>query len=158
MMSKESAEEIFVDGQKFHVPSVALWADLMHAGTYQERLIYYPLTKRLVDQDLQFAINHPTEFKLGLCLDGPLARAWTAMLLFRTEQGWQRVHIERLTCSNCGRVCTTANPEVPSLYIGTPEKWAALTRASHHQQISCPICGTELPRFAIWAEVHTELA
>lgn len=100
---------------------------------------------------LEFTQQYP-EFSLSLYRPGPGIEAWLGLVLLWINGGWQRVHIERLTCERCAWTGKTANPLLNDLYVGVPNKDRALEVAHEHPVLPCPICQSKLPRHPIWVE------
>jgi hypothetical protein len=143
---------LLVDGQQMVAPNSAAWDSIIREGSFDTLPVYYAQTKHIVDELLRFTKYHADEFKLGLCKDGPYANVWSVVCLFRTDDGWQRVHVEQVQCAGCGQQWTIANPTVTELYLGVPQKWDSLARAFARERVRCRQCGSDLPRFGIWAE------
>ena len=91
----------------------------------------------------------------GFCLGlERLGKGWCPILFFSTSKGWQRVHIEALTCEHCGwNPGFAANHLLPNLYFGVPDELEVLRAAARRfPPLPCPRCGGKLPREAIWTE------
>ena len=99
-----------------------------------------------------FVKQHNDVMDLAYYIVGP--RRWLLWLvLLKTSDGLQRVHLEGLECVKCHTSVNAANPTIVDLYTCLPSKYDALDRGWAHPPVPCPVCGAELPRRAIWAEV-----
>jgi hypothetical protein len=74
------------------------------------------------------------------------------MHLFAVQDGWQRVHVERVQCAACGTWQMIANPTDADLYLGVKDWAGVMKRATASGSLRCVRCNQSLPRFAIWAE------
>lgn len=63
----------------------------------------------------------------------------------------QRVQIENVQCKVCDWNGFIANPTIPELYYGCPDRWEALEEANKTPIVHCPNCNSTLPRHSIWA-------
>lgn len=102
-----------------------------------------------------FVEQHDTIMELAYHVVGP-RRMVLWLVLLKTSVGFQRVHLEELECTKCRAKVTVANPTIVDLYLGLPSRYDALDRGWAHPAVGCPVCGAELPRRAIWAEVVSE--
>lgn len=97
----------------------------------------------------EFVVRHESFF-LGYRVVGPRGSVlW--LLLFETQTGLQRVHVEHVSCGRCGGLVDVANPTVPDLYWASPKEKEALERAWAQPEVACPKCAAKLGRRAIWA-------
>lgn len=99
-----------------------------------------------------FVKEHNTVMELAYHIVGP-RRMLLWLVLLKTSVGLQRVHLEELECVKCRAKVNAANPTIVDLYLGLPSRYDALDRGWAHPAVGCPVCGAELPRRAIWAEV-----
>jgi hypothetical protein len=99
-----------------------------------------------------FVEEHTTVMELAYHVVGP-RRTLLWLVLLKTSVGFQRVHLEELECAKCRTKVNAANPTIVDLYPGLPSEYDALDRGWAHPAVGCPVCGAELPRRAIWAEV-----
>lgn len=102
-----------------------------------------------------FVEEHDTIMELAYHVVGP-RRMLLWLVLLKTSVGLQRVHLEGLECTKCHANINVANPTIVDLYLGLPSRYDALDRGWAHPAVGCPVCGAELPRRAIWAEVVSE--
>lgn len=72
-------------------------------------------------------------------------------LLLEKNGKLQRVQIENVQCKVCGWKGIIANPTIPELYNGCPDRWGALEEAYKTPIVHCPNCNSTLPRHSIWA-------
>jgi hypothetical protein len=140
-----------VDGQTVLIPTAEGWRRLQEQQDIEGLNLGSPDTVQWIWGRLEFVQQYP-EFTLSLYRPGPGVQAWLGLVLLETETGWQRVHIERLTCVVCGWAGKTANPLLNDLYVGVPDKSAALEAANRHPVLPCPRCKSKLPRHPIWVE------
>ncbi len=108
---------------------------------------WYAWTRTFVksQRDLTFALYKPGRVPW-----------WSGIILVDLGGALQRVHLERLTCENCGWMGMSGNPWLADLYVGSPEKDEALQRAYDMELLGCPRCGEKLPRPSVWTEPLTE--
>ena len=108
---------------------------------------------RLINIMIEFTRIH-NNFLLAMykCYIGQTRIIWRFCVLYRTDDNWQRVHIERVACENCEWKGLIANPTLPSLYDTVKNKHDALDIAWNLPRKKCPSCGKELSRYAIWIE------
>lgn len=78
---------------------------------------------------------------------------WNFCLLFEMNSKLQRVQIESVKCKECNWEGIIANPTIPELYYGCPDRWGALDEAYQIPIVHCPQCDSKLPRHAIWVSV-----
>ena len=93
------------------------------------------------------------EIVLGLGRGG-YNNAWSAYTFYQKEARYQRIHLERVTCSNCNTHILIGNPLVIDCYFGVPSPFdmhAAREKAYDLERKNCPICNSILPRHAVWA-------
>ena len=149
-LSNDSNSELFghlaVDGQNLVVPMDLAWRELVFNPTIDGKPLAVP---KLVFEAVEFARTE-SDFQVALIPPGSVRKSWLFCLLERGADGWQRVHIEILECTQCGWRGVSANPFVTDLYIGVTDKDAALRKASSRERKRCPNCGSALPRDSIW--------
>jgi hypothetical protein len=144
-----------IDGGEMYVPNLQTWETLFQTRVFQERTVFSEDMRDLVSNHLDLSRRYP-EFALAFQAFSPLKESWLICMLLQTMSGPQRVHIEHLRCDVCGWYGTTANPMLPDLYLGVPDRRSALDAAAKQPEVPCPKCGTKLPRPAIWTEPLTE--
>ncbi|AKG33932.1 hypothetical protein [Paenibacillus durus] len=81
-----------------------------------------------------------------------LGRNWMFCIVYRVDNTWKRVQIENLTCNECGWQGISANPTIPELYLGTPNRWETLEETDFIYSVKCPQCKQELPRVSLWTK------
>jgi hypothetical protein len=145
-------EQKLIDGQVVTIPTAKVWREIIHNPDFLGAPVYLEGTRRLVTDLLTFVTKHPDKFRLGMVRSRGL-RSWTVLPLLLIEDRLQRVHIEYVTCGQCGRRAAIANPAEPSLYFGVPDEVAANRAALQLPRVNCPNCGASLPRMAVWAEL-----
>lgn len=129
------------------------WDKALRSGRWRELSLCYPRTRPVIEAMLRFTRAHSDAFRLGLCRDGAFAKTWTVISLLITQDGWQRVHVERVRCGACDAKLVIANPTVADLYLGVKDWAEAMRRATVSGAVRCVRCNESLPRFAIWAEL-----
>ncbi|WP_028590995.1 hypothetical protein [Paenibacillus massiliensis] len=77
-------------------------------------------------------------------------KKWMFCLLLSKNEKLQRVQIENVQCKVCNWKGSIANPTIPELYYGCPDRWGALEEASKIPIVHCPNCNSTLPRHSIW--------
>jgi hypothetical protein len=111
------------------------------------------LTPKLAWASVHFCNKHSACFAVGLYQYGPSQKKWAHCVLYRVGEAWQRVHLERLSCADCGWKGMTATPLLSDLYLGVPDKEKVMQLAAKIPVVQCPVCGGLLPpRHPIWAE------
>ncbi|KHL91523.1 hypothetical protein QW71_34310 [Paenibacillus sp. IHB B 3415] len=75
---------------------------------------------------------------------------WMFCLLLDLQEKQQRVQIENVQCIKCNWKGIIANPTIPELYYGSPDRWEALDEAYKVPKVHCPNCNNPLPRYSIW--------
>jgi len=145
-------EEKLIDGQLVTIPTAQSWQEISRHPDFLGAPVYLEGTRKMVIELLTFVTKHPDMFRLGITRSKGL-RSWTVLPLLLIADRLQRVQIEHLTCNQCGRGSTTANPSEPSLYFSVPERFAVNRAALELPLVSCPNCGAALPTMAIWAEL-----
>jgi len=66
---------------------------------------------------------------------------------------FQRVHLERRKCDNCGCQLIIANPNVLDIYSGVPseiDKFELMRKANKFDEKECPLCKQKSFPSAIW--------
>lgn len=76
---------------------------------------------------------------------------WMFCLLLNMNNKLQRVQIENVQCQECNWFGIIANPTIPELYYGCPDRWEVLDEAHKTPRVNCPNCSSPLPRHSIWA-------
>jgi hypothetical protein len=137
-----------VNGQEMVIPDSVGWNKLRH----QPEVDAVPLGVQDILWPLLKLVDQYSELTLALYRPGEYAKQLIPCALLLTPTGWQRVHIERLTCSVCGWDGKTANPTIPDLYAGAPNEREAFESAWRMPTAPCPRCGSKLPRHPIWVE------
>ncbi len=66
------------------------------------------------------------------------------MLLDKNEKV-KRVQIESVHCKVCDWKGVIANPTIPELYYGCPDRWGALKEAHKTPIVNCLNCNSKLP-------------
>jgi hypothetical protein len=149
-MPDPEIESVTVDEGEVLLLQAAAWNRLRETPIIDGIPLALPdLTWSLLTRVQRFS-----ELRLGLCKSGVKDKCWLPCVLLKTNVGWQRVHLERLTCESCHWQGETANPMVIDLYLcdGTRDWRSALASASKHPVCHCPKCGEKLPRHPIWVE------
>lgn len=108
-------------------------------------------TRYLLWKDIEFAQKY-SEFTVALFKPSEIFNKWMPLVLLHTQLGYQRVHLERLMCNECGWQGQTANPLISDLYLGVPNSWKALKETEKYPLLPCPRCKSKLPRYPIWVE------
>jgi hypothetical protein len=145
-------EEKLIDGQVVTIPTAKSWQEIVHNPDFLGAPVYLEGTRRLVTDLLTFVTKHPDKFRLGMVRSRGL-RSWTVLPLLLIGDRLQRVHIEYVTCGQCGQRPAIANPSEPSLYFGVLDEVAANRAALKLPRVNCPNCSAPLPRMAVWAEL-----
>jgi hypothetical protein len=145
-------EERLIDGQVVTIPTAKSWQEISRHPDFLGAPVYLEGTRKMVIGLLTFVTQHPDRFRLGMTRSKGL-RSWTVLPLQLIGDRLQRVQIEHVTCNQCGRRPTTANPSEPSLYFGVPGGLAANRAALDLPRVGCPNCGAALPTMARWAEL-----
>ncbi|WP_148051271.1 hypothetical protein [Pseudomonas brassicacearum] len=143
--------ELVVDGQLVIAPSVSEWEGILNTGKYQDGTIFNSNLEVIVRNMLDFLSGREDEFCLGLHLTKSL-KPWVPIHLYRMDERWQRVLIERVTCDQCNWVGKIANPSDPTLYFGVDGELGVAYKALSLPRCNCPKCGMALPRIAVWVE------
>jgi hypothetical protein len=144
--------EVLIDGQAVTIPTAQVWQEIVQNPVFLGAPVYSEHTRELVMGLLALVSRHNETFRLGMFRAKGL-RSWTVLPLLLSEGRLQRVHIEYVTCKQCGRRSTTANPLEPSLYFGLPDEPRARQDAAGLPRVGCPNCGAPLSRIAAWAEI-----
>lgn len=155
MPSNEEVKTERVDGQAVYVPDAGSWESLLRRRECAGSSFAVEGLEHWWRWTLDFVRRH-REFAIALYRAGLPAFKLSPLVLLRTRTGWQRVHIEHLQCEVCDWCGATANPTIPDLYVGTPDRWGALKEAERHPVLPCPKCGSKLPRHPIWTEPLTQ--
>lgn len=145
--------EILVDGQTVTIPTAQAWQEITRDPVFLGTPVYSEQTRKLVIGLLAFVSGHQETFRLGMFRSKGL-KSWTPLPLLLSEGRLQRVQIEYVTCGQCGRRVTIANPSEPSLYFDLPDELRARQDAARSPRVGCPNCGAPLPRVAAWAEME----
>jgi len=146
-------EERSIDGQVVTIPTTKSCQEIAHNPDFLGAPVYLDGTRKLVTDLMTFVTQHADNFRLGLVRSKGL-RSWTVLPLLLMGDQLLRVHIEYVTCNQCGRRSAIANPSEPSLYFGVPDPIAANRAVLKLSRVNCPNCGAPLPRMAVWAELH----
>ena len=142
-----------VNGESLYIFDVEKWNLIKSNPVIDEVLVGGEELIKLVSGMVEFTKQHD-EFSLA-CYRYKIGFEkwfWIFIELLKTDIGWQRIHIERISCESCGWEGDIANPTLPSLYDTVDNKEGALNSAWAHPVKNCPICGKKLQRFAIWTE------
>ncbi|WP_152632661.1 MULTISPECIES: hypothetical protein [Pseudomonas] len=123
----------------------------MNAGTYQDGTIFNDKLEIVVRNMLDFVSGREGQFRLGLHLTKSL-KPWVPLCLYRMDERWQRVLIERVACDQCKWGGKIANPSDPTLYFGVDDGLGVSYKALSLPRCNCPKCGMALPRIAVWVE------
>src|SRR4028118_1359208 len=137
-----------------YLPSQEEWREIVEKRKFFDKKIRFgDDSNKWVEYRLELSRKYP-ELQLGLFQYGLEKFGLLPIVILKIDDDLQRVHIERLTCENCGWRGETANPMLSDLYkIGT---WVEETRKAERFPISpCPKCGNRLPRSPIWTEPLT---
>lgn len=148
---KPTVKSQVVDGREFFVPDIADWPYFLAGGQFQGKSVYSEGLADLLAQHAELARRHEELF-LSFRAFTAESEHFTVCMLLRTARGLQPVHIECLECEECGWSGNTANPMVADLYIGFADPFAAMRSAEAYPVLSCPKCGSKLPRHPIWIE------
>lgn len=140
-----------VNGQLVLIPDQLGWKNLKESPEIDGIEILSRKTINILWEQLEFASCYP-EFTVGLFKPSEVLNKWLPLLLLKTTGGWQRVHLEKLTCNKCGWEGQTANPLLADLYIGVLNKWDVLKATEKFPALPCPRCKSILPRYPIWVE------
>lgn len=146
--------EMAVDGQQMFLLDDLEWERAVALGEWRQIGLVSPGTRPLLEAMLRFSRSRREAFRLAICRDSDFIKYWHVIHLIKTSYGWQRVHVERVTCSTCGINQWIANPTVADLYLGVLDWFDARERAMSAGPIPCIGCGAPLPRFAVWSEVY----
>ncbi len=138
-----------VDDAEVFIPSFDAWEELRSDPVIDGLPV---AVLELLWDLLSFVRHYPDHFALALYCPHLNYATLLTIVLLRTSTGWQRVHIEYLTCGTCGWHGGTAYPMLSELYFGVPDSREALDRAWHRPVLPCPGCGAALPRRPIWIE------
>ncbi|WP_146151968.1 AAC(3) family N-acetyltransferase [Ahniella affigens] len=143
-------KELEIDCAKVYVLESDAW-EIVRAGMpFLDRDIS-PSFVASGAHELEFVASHQNEFCFGLDRRGRLKK-WGAVILYKYDSEWIRVHVERDTCKHCGWAGLIALAAEPALYFGTPDPEAAFDRAWNRRVVGCPLCGNALPRRPVWVE------
>jgi hypothetical protein len=134
------------------IPSLHAWNSFLENPVYKGTPVYTKNTENIVRNLIQLFNTYPDCFCLGLYKAKHVTMSWTVMPLLKLNEEWRRVQVEHVSCLSCKWSGRIANPTEPSLYFTVPDEYAALNKASSLDRLSCPRCGAELPRHAIWVE------
>ena len=146
-------EERLLDGQVVTIPSASSLQEISRHPDFLGAPVYLEGNRRLVTRLLTFVTKHPDTFRLGITRSKGL-RSWIVLPLLLIGDRLQRVQIEYVTCGQCGRRQTIANPSEPSLYFGVPDRMAVNRAALKLPRVNCPNCGAPLPIMAVWAQLQ----
>ncbi len=141
-------QHILVDGEQLLLPSRAAWRQLLVDPVIDGAPFAVP---DLLRHNLLVTCLYD-ELVLALQQSGGRQAKWLPIVLLQYVDGWQRVHLERLTCNTCGWQGMTANPTIMDLYLGVPNRKVAEDRAWQHPVVPCPQCHSTLPRRPIWVQ------
>jgi hypothetical protein len=144
-------EEVLVDGQAVTIPTAEAWREIVQNPVFLGAPVYSDNTKKLVLGLVNLVSKHKEEFRLGMFRAKGL-RSWIVLPLLVMKDRLQRVHIEHVTCDQCGQRAMIANPSEPSLYFGSPNELAATRDALKLPRAGCPNCCAPLSRIAAWVE------
>ena len=106
-------EERLIDGQVVTIPSAPSLQEISRHPDFLGAPVYLEGTRRLVTDLLTFVTKHPDTFRLGITRSKGL-RSWTVLPLLLIGERLQRVHIEYVTCGQCGRRPTMQTPRNPA--------------------------------------------
>lgn len=144
-MILENKSKIFLDGQSVYLLDSSLFKSI----EIEEEINGIKVNAMdLVEKMMKF-VKENTDFSI-ICYQ--LGRNWMFCIVFSLDGTWQRVQIENLTCDKCGWQGISANPTIPELYLGTPNRWEALEKTNFSQTVTCPQCKSELPRVSLWTK------
>jgi predicted RNA-binding Zn-ribbon protein involved in translation (DUF1610 family) len=148
--NKSSIKHICIDGQEILFFDADDWEDLKLNPVLDNMPI---AIQDSVWSSLKIVQQYP-ELHLGLSQIS-IWKKWMPYVFLEIDSGFQRGHLETLTCDNCGWRGYTVNPMVIDPYIGDGinQDYITLMRlAEIHSVLPCPNCGTRLPRHPIWVE------
>lgn len=144
-LDDEYITELVLDGQIVYLLDSAAIEELL-AKTEIDGI---PIGSMDIIKHMMIFVRRHSGFSLIFYRLGKL-KNWVFCIVYRVDSRWQRVQIENLTCSQCGWKGLSANPTIPELYLGSPNRWNALEQVGLIQSVDCPVCSAELPRPTIW--------
>lgn len=103
----------------------------------------------LSDSMLAFAGNMVSfaETHRGLCCGitkiryGGQRMIWIPHHYYHSNQEWIRVSVLNAVCPKCNWRGFAADPTLPSLYDGEPDRIEKMRRAAQRKRVACPVCG-----------------
>lgn len=142
---------IRVDGQEMVLPSSREWAMILSTYNFRDIPALTAGTEGIAKEFLDLTNKYPKFFSLGLEKNKSL-KFWMPFLLYKEGDRFQRVHIESVKCPACGVRQKIANPAEPSLYFSLTNGTELLRKSFCIRRVSCPRCGGDFDRPAIWVE------
>jgi hypothetical protein len=135
-----------IDGQIVYIVDTKAFELLVNNPEIEDQPIYALDTVfNMMDYVQKYSFFSLAIFPLGN------QNKWMFCLLLDKNQKLQRVQIENVQCKVCDWKGEIANPTIPELYYGCPDRWGALEEASKIPTVQCPSCNSKLPRYSIWA-------
>jgi hypothetical protein len=102
MEQRDNTFVMELDEHPIVVLSDEQWDQVMRDGTYLGVPVYSKMSKATAIWIVQFVRMHRPMFIAGLCKLGSYAPSWSVVSLLKIQGTYARVHLERLTCDNCG--------------------------------------------------------
>lgn len=141
-----------IDGQDLIFPDRETWQTLRSEPFIDGKLLGVSFLLWTALKDVQ----RYEELHLGLGLLSEKDPEWKFYTFLLIDSNFQRVHLECLTCEECGWKGLTANPMDICIYLGlgvTVKDYDLMRRAAQkYPKLPCPQCGATLPRYPIWIE------
>jgi hypothetical protein len=153
-LSDSRIQKEIVNDQTVYIPTEEGWAELLQEPVLEGVEAWSFYVEDMLKYQLDLTRKHSGVLRLCFYIPNTKQelRGWLFCLLLRVFDGWQRVHMERLTCENCGWFGLTANPLVSDLYFGVLDSVASLRQTYKYPVLPCPQCESKLPRYPIWIE------
>lgn len=112
-----------------------------------------PNLEELYRYMLKFSEKYP-EIRIGLYRPGLESFGLSPIAILKIGNESQKVSLRQLTCETCGWMGDTADPMIPDLYFGTPNKFDEMRRVEKFPVLPCPKCNSKLPLHPIWTEPY----
>ncbi|WP_367389324.1 hypothetical protein [Lewinella sp. LCG006] len=142
-----------VDGQELTFCSVEEWGRVVNKGRFQKIPISDFMIKQLTSL-LVPLVRKYENIELGILADTFEDRhLFKCYTLVAIGDDLQRIDIVGHKCSNCDWQGLIGTPLSSDIYFGISKENTAhelMRRSRKYPNVTCPRCGTNINRFAIW--------
>jgi hypothetical protein len=139
------SQQKIVDGQLVYILSTKAFEQLKNDPFIEGQ----PIAALDIVCNMMDLVRKYNSFTLAFYPIG-IQKMWMFCLLLDDKEKLHRVQIENTCCKECDWTGIIANPTIPELYYGCPDRWGALEEAYQSPKVGCPNCNSLLPRHSIW--------